>query len=149
MGTGNKQVPRQRKELSIIHEGGLIVQSDILLFLFVCLNLCRGQSKRKLVVHHRVRKKFLSQEGYIYSVVLNEEGSTEKVNFIAPAVCPPKLVQIHFPHTLSYFTITTLPGGCCCSVAKLCLTLCNPINCSTPGFPVLHYLQEFAQTHFH
>ena len=27
--------------------------------------------------------------------------------------------------------------------------LCNPINCSTPGFPVLHYLPEFAQTHVH
>ena len=28
-------------------------------------------------------------------------------------------------------------GGCCycCSVAKLCPTLCNPMNCSTPGFP--------------
>ena len=27
---------------------------------------------------------------------------------------------------------------CCCSVAKSCLTLCNPMNCSTSGFPVLH-----------
>ena len=34
-----------------------------------------------------------------------------------------------------------------CSVAKLSLILCNPVNCSTPGFPVLHYLWEFAQTH--
>ena len=37
----------------------------------------------------------------------------------------------------------------CCSVSKSCLTLCNPMNCSTPGFPVLHYLPEFAQTHVH
>ena len=37
----------------------------------------------------------------------------------------------------------------CCSVAKLCLTLCNAMDCSTPGFPVLHYLSEFAQTHVH
>ena len=36
---------------------------------------------------------------------------------------------------------------CCCSVIKSCLTLCNPMNCSMPGFPVLHYLPEFAQTH--
>ena len=36
----------------------------------------------------------------------------------------------------------------CCSVAKSdCLTLCDPMNCSTPGFSVLHYLSEFAQTH--
>ena len=33
----------------------------------------------------------------------------------------------------------------CCSVAQSCLTLCNPVDCSTPGFPVLHYLPEFAQ----
>ena len=35
----------------------------------------------------------------------------------------------------------------CCSVAKSCLTLCDHINCRTWGFPVLHYLPEFAQTH--
>ena len=34
----------------------------------------------------------------------------------------------------------------CCSIVKLCLTLCNPMNCNTPGFLVLHYLPEFAQT---
>ena len=37
----------------------------------------------------------------------------------------------------------------CCSVTKLCLTLSHPMNCSTPDFPVFHYLQEFAQTHVH
>ena len=39
--------------------------------------------------------------------------------------------------------------GCCCPVAKSCLTFCDPMDCSTPGFPVLHYLSEFAQTHVH
>ena len=29
------------------------------------------------------------------------------------------------------------------------VSLCNPMDCSTPGFPVLHYLPEFAQTHIH
>ena len=38
---------------------------------------------------------------------------------------------------------------CYCSVAKSCLTLCNPMDCSTPGFPVLHYLPEFSQIHVH
>ena len=37
----------------------------------------------------------------------------------------------------------------CCSVAKSCLTLCIPMNCSMPGFSVLHSLPEFAQTHVH
>ena len=36
---------------------------------------------------------------------------------------------------------------CCHSVAKLCPTLCNPMDCSMPCFPVLHYLPEFAPTH--
>ena len=36
-----------------------------------------------------------------------------------------------------------------CSVAKLCPTLCNPMNCSMPGFLALHCLLEFAQTPVH
>ena len=36
---------------------------------------------------------------------------------------------------------------CCCSVAKSCLTLCNPVDCSMPGFPLFHCLLEFAQIH--
>ena len=34
----------------------------------------------------------------------------------------------------------------CCSVAQLCPTLCNPMDYSMPGFPVLHHLTELAQT---
>ena len=37
----------------------------------------------------------------------------------------------------------------CCSVAQLCPTLCDPMDCSMPGFPVLHHLPELAQTHVH
>ena len=37
----------------------------------------------------------------------------------------------------------------CCPVTKLCRTLCNPIDCSMPGFPVPRYLLEFAQVHMH
>ena len=36
-----------------------------------------------------------------------------------------------------------------CPGAKSCLTLCGPMDCRTPGFPVLHHLPEFAQTHVH
>ena len=36
---------------------------------------------------------------------------------------------------------------CCCSVAKSCLSLCDAVDCNTPGFPDLHYLGKFAQTH--
>ena len=35
------------------------------------------------------------------------------------------------------------------SVAQSCLTLCNPMNCSTPGLPIQHQLPESTQTHVH
>ena len=35
------------------------------------------------------------------------------------------------------------------SVAQSCLTLCDPMNCSTPGLPVHHQLPEFTQTYLH
>ena len=48
--------------------------------------------------------------------------------------------------SLLYHLLARWPS---CSVAKLCPTLCYPINCSKPGFPVLHYLLELIQTHVH
>ena len=38
---------------------------------------------------------------------------------------------------------------CCSSVTQSCLTLCEPMDCSMPGFLLLHHLPEFAQTHVH
>ena len=35
------------------------------------------------------------------------------------------------------------------SVAQSCLTLCDPMDCSTPGFSIHHQLPELAQTHVH
>ena len=35
------------------------------------------------------------------------------------------------------------------SVTQSCLTLCDPMSCSTPGLPVHHQLLEFTQTHIH
>ena len=35
------------------------------------------------------------------------------------------------------------------SLTQLCLTLCDPMDCSSPGFPVHHHHPEFTQTHVH
>ena len=35
------------------------------------------------------------------------------------------------------------------SVCQLCPTLCDPLDCNTPGLPVHHQLPEFTQTHAH
>ena len=42
-------------------------------------------------------------------------------------------------------TLSQAPSAQFSSVAQSCPTLCNPMGCSTPGFPVHHQLPEFAQ----
>ena len=51
--------------------------------------------------------------------------------------------EAHLPHRSFVFSC------CCCLVTQLCLTLCDPMHCRTPGFLVLHHLPELAQTHVH
>ena len=46
---------------------------------------------------------------------------------------------------LSHWTTRKVPSWCCCSVTQSCLTFCNPMDCSMPGFPVLHCLLECVQ----
>ena len=46
-------------------------------------------------------------------------------------------------------TLSDVCCGCCCSVARSCPTLCDLMDCSTPGSSVLHCLPEFAQIHVH
>ena len=49
----------------------------------------------------------------------------------------------------SVFLQIILPSIQFSSVAQLCPTLCDPMNCSTPDIPVHHQLPEFTQTHVH
>ena len=53
------------------------------------------------------------------------------------------------PRCLKEFEYDSKDNGSLVSVAQLCLTLCNPIDCSMPGFPVHHQLPWLAQTHVH
>ena len=46
----------------------------------------------------------------------------------------------------SSLTFTVLcVSCCCCSVAQSCLIVGDPMDCSTPGYPVLQYLPEFLK----
>ena len=70
------------------------------------------------------------------------------------SVCPPSPLRMKArgPSEGDYLAAAKwwMPGYyCCCSVAKSYPTLCDPMDCSTPGFPVLHHLLELAQTHVH
>ena len=54
----------------------------------------------------------------------------------------------HLPRHL-FYPCRIIPSVQFSSVAQSCLTLCDPMNCSTPGLPVHHQLLEFTQTHVH
>ena len=69
-----------------------------------------------------------------------------------PVLRPWKLL-LPLPAVLSpgFLSFLCLFPYCCdkllCSVTKPCSTLCNAMNCSMPGFPVLCYVSKFAQIH--
>ena len=52
-------------------------------------------------------------------------------------------------NTMLVFPAHPVPGTEFSSVAQSCPTLCDPMNCSSPGLPVHHQLPEFTQTHVH
>ena len=66
-----------------------------------------------------------------------------KKNFRSPPLIAALPISFAFP---KYFNVLEC---CCYSVTKCCLTLCNPMDCSMPGFPVHHQLPELAQTCVH
>ena len=54
-----------------------------------------------------------------------------------------KLLMIRLPNAVLPAGHATM-SSCCCSVAQSCPTLCEPMDYSTPGFPVLHHLPELT-----
>ena len=64
-------------------------------------------------------------------------------NFIAP--------PLPVPHETECMRLWVLCSSSAqfSSVTQLCPTLCNPMNCSTPGLPVHHQLLEFTRAHVH
>ena len=91
-------------------------------------------------------------------------GDTARVPLHSSLSLPPVYSELLVPKDRQVRReITILPGAIdfdkqkdggthlhvCCSVTKSHLTLCSRIDGSTPGFPALHCLSEFAQTHVH
>ena len=57
--------------------------------------------------------------------------------------------RYQFSSVQLWFTFKSASLRYQCSSVQLCVTLCNPMVCSTPGLPVHYQLLEFAQTHIH
>ena len=96
----------------------------------------------KYFLHLYMRKYFTVTYSVKFSVLSFLSESYEKSPLLLKKNC---LIFYHIIFLIDFnFT------GCSCSIAKLCPTLCNPMDCSIPpGFPILHYLPEFVQTHVH
>ena len=76
--------------------------------------------------------------------------ATQEVSSLARAPCTLgqvlALFFFFFLVFIGYFIrLYSFMVCCCCSVAQSCPPLCDPMRCSTPGFPVLHHLPELAQ----
>ena len=74
---------------------------------------------------------------------------THTVSSCAMSLVAYKLLESYTKTTESDTNILSLLCWCCWSVTKWCPTLCNRMDCSMPGSPVLHYLPVFAQIHVH
>ena len=68
-------------------------------------------------------------------------------------LCPVLFPPVTFLAFFSFLLEAGITKNCTSvqfsSVAQSCPTLCDPVNCSTPGLPVHHQLPEFTQTHVH
>ena len=62
-------------------------------------------------------------------------------------IWPSNLTTVHTPWDNHNSKRHMYPNVCCCSLTQACLTLCDPMACSMPGFPIHHHLTELAQTH--
>ena len=104
---------------------------------FLLKNLCGCSDEGWLLLK---TNKYLLFTMHILSVVLIYTSSP--IGFSVCSFLPgDKASEAAFPLKQCF--------SCYCSITKSYLTLCNPMDCSMPGFPVLHHLSEFAQTHVH
>ena len=83
-------------------------------------------------------------------------GENEWVNILRKFHCFLNVYLVENVHSLqsNYYTFRWIQKYFCfslqfSSVAQSCPTLCDPMDCSTPGLPVHHQLPEFTQTHVH
>ena len=95
-----------------------------------------GCLEEKAVIYLSLLLEFSSFLQYIYIKTVVMQGSIWK--------------ELHPSHwDTVHYTEVGVQFACCYSVIKSCLTLCDPMDCSTPGFSVHHQLLELAQTHVH
>ena len=89
-----------------------------------------------------------SLTGLSLSMEFFMQGYCSGLPFLSPGELPDPRIEPQSPALQADFLLSEPPGKPC-SVAKLCPTFCDLMDCSRPGFPVLHYLLKCAQTHIY
>ena len=115
------------------------------------LDLLAVQGTLKSLLKHHTSKASNLQRSAFFTVQLSHPYmTTGKTIALTGQTFVGKVMSLLF-NMLSRLVITFLPRSSVqfSSVTQLYLTLCDPMNCSTPGLPVHHQLPEFTQTHVH
>ena len=97
---------------------------------------------QSLRCHPRMKRKSRCQKANQERHPVNKAGGKAKGKIwdkLNNLVLPDKATYARLRDFLTQFS----------PVAQSCLTLCDPMNCSTPGLPVHHQLPESTQTHVH
>ena len=122
---------------------------------------------KSLLQHHSSKASILPCSAFFIVPLSHPYMTTGKAFFMAELLHPymttgktialtswtfvGKVIPLVF-NILSWLVIAFLPRISSVqftSVAQSCPTLCDPMNCSTPGLPVHHQLPEYTQTHVH
>ena len=116
---------------------------------WVAISFSRGSSRPRgwTLVSHIISRCFtIWATREVLSISVNMQLIARALNFSTTFLYIKKKFNwklIALQYCVGFCYILTC---CCCSVLQLCLTVCGPMNCSTPGLPVLHYHPECAQT---
>ena len=124
--------------------------SGLISFRIDWLDLLAVQGTRKnLLQHHNLKASVLQPSAFFMVQLSHPYMTTGKAIDLTIRTFVGKVMSLLF-NMLSRFIIAFLPRSSVqfSSVAQLCLTLCDPMDCNMPGYPVHHRLVELAQTHF-
>ena len=114
--------------------------------LCLCFNICKIEITMKVVWKCYCEVIVKIQWNNTYETLACSRYSID-INYNVRALHKPLVChKCWSPYMMNGYRISFC---CCCSVTKSCLTLCDPMDCSMPGFPVPHHLPEFAQVHVH
>ena len=112
---------------------------------------CSPRTLKNLLQHHSSKASILQCSVFFTVQLSHPHMTTGKTIALTRWTFVGKVTSLFFNMLSRYREKENLVHCGCCyySVTQSCSILCDPMECSTPVFPVLHYLLEFVQIHVH